>query len=274
MDSAEDLERAATNLVRYALACHAAGKHVRREELRGPVMSGLNARSFKSVLEAANGQLEASFGLRLVALPQHERQLPDSSTSNGGGMQQSKPVARWVLQSALPDAARARLEPVQSDAEAATLGFAATVLSLIFVNNMSITNDQLALYVRRLGPPDCVLPPSEARSDGMASYTTDAQLESAAQAAIAYLVRGGYLDKVSSAGSRQGIGDTQASQALDAGEPDAAAEYTWGPQAKVRFEPLDMARFIAAMAGVECTPDFVKTIGRACGRNIAGAEAA
>ncbi|KAJ2766791.1 hypothetical protein IWQ56_003579, partial [Coemansia nantahalensis] len=62
--------------------------------------------------------------------------------------------------------------------------------------------------------------------------------------------------------------------APDAGEPDAGAEYTWGPQAKVMFEPLDMARFIAAMTGADCTPDFVKTIGRACGRNINAAEPA
>ncbi|KAJ1734534.1 hypothetical protein LPJ61_001020 [Coemansia biformis] len=271
MDAEQDLERAATDMVRYALACHAAGKHIKREDVRGPVMAGLNARSFKSVLDKASGLLEESFGLRIVALPTHERRIADAEPN---GTQQSKPINRWVLQSALPDAARERLEPVQSESEAATLGFAATVLSLVLVNNMSIANDQLVLFVRKLGPPDCVLPPSELRDGVAGAYATDAQLESAAQAAIGYLVKRGYLDKMSAHGARQGISDTQASQVPDAGESDASVEYTWGPQAKVKFEPLDMVRFIAAMAGQECTPDFVKTVARACGRSIAGAEAA
>ncbi|KAJ2161838.1 hypothetical protein GGF46_001146 [Coemansia sp. RSA 552] len=268
MDDRPELERAATDLVRYALACHAAGKPIRREDMRAHVLAGVGARSFKPVMENASQLLQDNFGLRMVPLPAHER------TANRGGhgdtQQSSKPTTKWVLQNALSDTARERLDLVQSDDDKSLLGFAAMVLSLIFVNNMSIANDQLVLYVRKLGPPNCVLPPSEARD--IHTYGTDAQMESAAQSAVSYLVRHGYLDKLLPHGARGGAGETQATQATqqtaDLHEPDSDLEYTWGPQAKVMLQPLDMARFIAAVADQECTPDFIKTIGRAYGQSI------
>ncbi|PIA15827.1 hypothetical protein COEREDRAFT_44205 [Coemansia reversa NRRL 1564] len=246
MESTADLERRATDLVRYALACHAAGKAMRREDIRTHVLSGAGSRGFKPVMDRATSLLEQNFGLQIVPLPVHERR--------GGGVdakdaQQNKAVSKWVLQSTLPDSARARLELEQSDIEKATLGFAATVLSLIFVNNMSISNDQLVLYVRKL--------------------------ESAAQAAIVFLVKQGYLDKVAAHGGagRSTGGETQASQQPhDGNEPDPGQEYTWGPQAKVRFQQLDMTQFIAAVTGQECTIDFIKAVSRAYGQNIVDGE--
>ncbi|KAJ2778702.1 hypothetical protein H4R18_004453 [Coemansia javaensis] len=270
MDSQDDLDRAATDLARFALASHAAGRAMRREDVRALELPGLGGRGFKAALERASRLLEESMGLAIVALPMHERQLAgDAATQQQQQQQQqqqsgSKAPTRWVLQNALPDAARERVQPVQSEDEAATLGFAAAVLSLVFVNNMSISNDQLALYVRRLGPPDCVLPPGESRD--APAYATAAQMDSAAQTAIAFLVRRGYLDRLSPHASA--AGETQAQHPPDGGDAEPGVEYTWGPQAKVRFEPLDMARFIAAMTEQECTPEFVKTVARAYGRDI------
>ncbi|KAJ2609324.1 hypothetical protein H4S08_004097 [Coemansia sp. RSA 1365] len=274
MESPADLERRSTDLVRYALACHAAGKAMRREDIRTHVLSGAGSRGFKPVMDRATSLLEQNFGLQIVPLPVHERR--------GGGVdakdaQQNKAANKWVLQSTLPDSARARLELEQSDIEKSTLGFAAAVLSLIFVNNMSISNDQLVLYVRKLGPPACILPLNE--TDGLSSAhgVTDAQLESAAQAAIGFLVKQGYLDKVAAHGGagRSAGGETQASQQpYDGNEPDPGQEYTWGPQAKVRFQQLDMTRFIAAVTGQECTVDFIKAVSRAYGQNIVDGEAA
>ncbi|KAJ2358171.1 hypothetical protein IWW50_001203 [Coemansia erecta] len=266
-----ELHRAAINMARFALACNAGGKPVKREDVRGPVMAGLNTRSFRLVFELANAFLEEDFALKMVPLPQHEKK-----TAGGEAKDASKATTRWVLQSVLPDEARERLELELASDEQAVLGFAAMVLSLVFVNNMSISNDQLVLYVRKLGPPECVLPADEARNLGAAGSATDAQMESAAQAAIAYLVRHSYLDKVAAHGadSRQGFGETQATQHTADADADAGLEYTWGPQAKVKFKPLDMARFIAAVSEQECTPDFIKAIGRACGQNIAGAGSA
>ncbi|KAJ2084102.1 hypothetical protein H4R24_000311 [Coemansia sp. RSA 988] len=272
MESTADLERRATDLVRYALACHAAGKAMRREDIRTHVLSGAGARGFKPIMDRATSLLEQSFGLRIIPLPVHERRGGSVEVKDS---QQNKVTNKWVLQSTLPDSARARLELEQSEDEKATLGFAATVLSLIFVNNMSISNDQLVLYVRKLGPPACILPASEADSVSTSHGVTDAQLESAAQAAIVSLVKQGYLDKVSAQGStaRHTSGETQASQQPgDSNEPDPGQEYTWGPQAKVRFQQLDMTRFIAAVTGQECTHEFIKAVSRAYGQNIANTE--
>ncbi|KAJ2315529.1 hypothetical protein IWW51_000985 [Coemansia sp. RSA 2702] len=273
MEAETEVVRAAINLVRFALACNASGKAIKREEIRGPVLDGLATRSFRRVFDLANEFLREDFGLQMVPLPHHEKKLAATEAKD---TQASKAVTRWVLQSSLPDEARERLELVQVKDDQAVLGFAAMVLSLVFVNNMSISNEQLVLYVRKLGPPLCVLPAAESRDMESVGYTTDAQMESAAQAAIAFLVRQGYLDKVSSLGAsgRQGIGETQSTQQVAEADADPGQEYTWGPQAKVKFKPLDMARFIATVSGQECTSEFIKTIGRACGQDIATAEAA
>ncbi|KAI8325676.1 hypothetical protein GQ54DRAFT_308137 [Martensiomyces pterosporus] len=273
-ETTASVDRAATDLVRYALACHASGKSIKREGIREHVMSGINPRSMKQVMDRANSLLELHFGLTMAPLPLHEKTLLGGEaqhTDQPHSASSTRASNKWVLQSKLPDTSRQRLELEQSSDEAAILGFAAAVLSLIFVNNMSMSVDQLVLYVRKLGPPECVLLPNEARI-GIAAYATDAQMESAALEAISYLAKRGYLDKVTSAASgAQAHGETQATQAASAGDSDAGVEYTWGPQAKVEFQPIDMARFIAATTGQECTAEFIKTVGRAYGRDIAGA---
>ncbi|KAJ2355666.1 hypothetical protein H4S02_012897, partial [Coemansia sp. RSA 2611] len=248
-------ERTAIDLARYALACHASGKPLKRENLKTQVPSNVSTRNIRRLLDRASELLTQNFGLKMVPLPSHEKVLTAAPKA------QPAPT-KWVLQSTLPDASRQRLDLPQSDDNQAILGFAATVLSLVFVSNMSVSVDQLVLYVRKLGPPQCIAPadPSDA---------SDAQLDSAAREAIAYLTRHGYLDKVklgASAGDH-GTSETQATQQpIDSGDhSDDGMVYTWGPKAKVEFQPLDMARFIAAATGQECTDDFLRTIGRAYG---------
>ncbi|KAJ1665438.1 hypothetical protein IW140_003408 [Coemansia sp. RSA 1813] len=273
------IERTATDLARYALACNAAGKPIRREGIRDSVMAGSGVRNMKQVLDSASQLLEQTLGLKMVALPPHEKTLlgNDAQQTSTASSAASKSANKWMLVSALPDDVRSRLDPAQSSRNRAITGFAAVVLSLIFVNNMSIPAEQLILYVRKMGPPDCVLASSTdaehgvgrgASSDGI----TDAQMESAAREAIDYLARVGFLDKVSVHAQirMDSAVNTQAThqQQQDDAASDAAFEYTWGPQAKIRFAPLDMARFVAAMTGEECSTDFVKTISRAYGRPI------
>ncbi|KAJ2491794.1 hypothetical protein IWW37_001993 [Coemansia sp. RSA 2050] len=245
-------ERKAIDLVRYALACHASGKPLKRENLKAHVLGNTPARNTRQLLDRANELLTQNFGLKMVALPSHEKVLTAAPKA------QPAP-AKWVLQSTLPDAARQRLDLPQSDDDQAILGFAATVLSLVFVSNMSVSVDQLVLYVRKLGPPQCIAPVDSRGA-------SDAHLDSAAREAIAYLTRHGYLDKV-----KLGASETQATQQpTDGGDHhDDGMVYTWGPKAKIEFQPLDMARFIAAATGQECTEDFLRIIGRAYGSNIA-----
>ncbi|KAJ2440057.1 hypothetical protein GGF42_007754 [Coemansia sp. RSA 2424] len=143
---------------------------------------------------------------------------------------------------------------------------------------MSVSVDQLVLYVRKLGPPpECIL----ASGDRVSEHSSDAHMESVAREAINYLTRQGYLDKVKlsarggGGGGESAVNETQATQQpLDGGgndgdRHDEGMVYTWGPKAKVEFQPLDMVRFIAAATGQECSDEFVKTIGRAYGSNIA-----
>ncbi|KAJ2506227.1 hypothetical protein H4217_009059 [Coemansia sp. RSA 1939] len=286
-DSGGGIERAASDLARYALACNAAGKPMRREGIRDTVMGGSSgARNMKQVLERASQLLEQTMGLKIVALPAHEKtilgddtqaltqtqtQTQAASASTQAAATTAKATNKWVLVSSLPDDTRLRLEPAQSTNDRAIAGFAAVVLSLIFVNNMSVGAEQLVLFVRKLGPPDCALALASDSASGSSNSArgglTDAQMDSAAREAIDYLVRAGFLDKATAhaQGRMDAAINTQATQNH---QHDASFEYTWGPLAKTRFAPLDMARFVAEMTGVECSADFIKTISRAYGRTI------
>ncbi|KAJ1642179.1 hypothetical protein J3B02_003627 [Coemansia erecta] len=273
-DVSRELERAAIKLVRYALACQAAKKPMRREVIRDLVKTDSGAGKLSNVFTHANYLLSKDFGLEIVSLPVHEKQLVYRDNAQNTQQQtssKSSTVNKWVLQSVLPDNARALLEVEQGKDEREIAGFAATVLSLIFVNNMSMPADQLLLYVRKLGPPECIHSP-EGSGNMRSSRLSESQLESAAREAISYLVNLGYLDKVSSSTSGATNGsamETQATQrANDAGDGDTGMEYVWGPAAKTKFQPMDMARFIAAITGQECTAEFVKTISRAYGNRI------
>ncbi|KAJ2362655.1 hypothetical protein IW150_006952 [Coemansia sp. RSA 2607] len=273
-DVQRDVERLAIKLVRYALACQASGKPIRREGIRAQVLTGAGSTKFKSLIESANAMLKSDFGLEMVPLPVHEKTLVygDNVQNTQQVNAQAKAINKWVLQNVLPDDARLKLELEQDEDESAIFGFATTVLSLIFVNNMSLPSDQLIMYVRRLGPPKCMWS-SESIRNVDDENRSDAQLDSDARVAVAYLVSHGYLDRVTSSGSAgagQGMmGDTQATQqANDAGDGDSAFEYVWGPLAKTQFQPMDMVRFIADVSDKECSDDFVKTISRAYGRNI------
>ncbi|KAJ2233644.1 hypothetical protein H4R99_003270 [Coemansia sp. RSA 1722] len=272
-DVSQELERAAIKFVRYALACQASKKPMRREVFRDLIKTDSGAGKFTNVLAYANSLLNKDFGLEIVPLPVHEKQLVYGENTQNTQQTSSKAstVNKWVLQSILPDDARTQLEIEQDKDERQVSGFAATVLSLVFVNNMSVPADQLVLFVRKLGPPECIHSlqgSKDAYSEGM----SESQLESAAREAIAYLVSLGYLDKVSASSGSPANGsamETQATQrANDAGDGDAGIEYVWGPMAKTRFQPMDMARFVAAVTGQECTAEFVKTISRAYGKRI------
>ncbi|KAJ1943803.1 hypothetical protein GGF37_002485 [Kickxella alabastrina] len=279
-------ERMAADLVRHALACHASNKPIRREGIREQIISGSNVRAMKSIFDRANEMLAQDFGLTMVPLPSHEKTLMYGANSNDpaqesqhiGPAKTSAPVNRWVLQSVLPDSMRRDLELEQSDNEKAILGFATTVLSLIFVSNMSVSMDQLIMYVRKLGPPECIRTTESTRESLAAGSLSDAQMESTAREAVNYLVRQGYLDKVAASAASGSRGETQSTQLAtqqasnDIAESDIGMEYTWGPAAKTKFQPIDMARFIAAVTGQECTSEFVKTIGRAYGKSITDQE--
>ncbi|KAJ2664913.1 hypothetical protein IWW48_000527 [Coemansia sp. RSA 1200] len=286
-DSGGGIERAASDLARYALACNAAGKPMRREGIRDTVMGGSGgARNMKQVLDRASKLLEQTMGLKIVALPAHEKtilgddtqtltltqtqmqmQTQTASASTQAATATAKATNKWVLVSSLPDDTRLRLEPAQSTNDRAIAGFAAVVLSLIFVNNMSVGAEQLVLFVRKLGPPDCALALASDSANSTRGGLTDAQMDSAAREAIDYLVRAGFLDKATAhaQGRMDAAINTQATQNQ---QHDASFEYTWGPLAKTRFTPLDMARFVAELTGVECSADFIKTISRAYGRTI------
>ncbi|KAJ2719210.1 hypothetical protein GGI07_005349 [Coemansia sp. Benny D115] len=293
----DDVQRLAINIVRYALACHASAKPIRRDNIRSQIAAGVSPRTLKTALDRANEMLSQDFGLTMCVLPAHEKVLAYSDTSTTGhtdnhhsgttasngsatAAKNTAAQSKWVLQSILPDECRKVLELELNRPEQELLGFAAMVLSLIFVSNMSVPVDQLVMYVRKLGPPDSLLLSAESRdSNGNSGSTmSHAQMESAAREAIGLLVRRGYLDRVSTGVSAAGnslVAESQATQAATqqiADSNDASAdtgmEYTWGPTAKTMFQPMDMVRFIAEMSGQECTDDLVKTVSRAYGKHI------
>ncbi|KAJ1945000.1 hypothetical protein FBU59_002441 [Linderina macrospora] len=260
-------ERIAIDIARYALAAHASQKPLRRDALRS-FFKDTSARHFKTSLDRANELLQLHFGLAMVPYPVREKKSTDAPTQGAA----SKPVTRWALQSTLPQTCRQELQARQAKEERELMGFVAAVLSLVLVSNMGIGMDQLVLYVRKLGPPTHLAALAAATADGGSrisasdAIASDAQLDSLAREAIAGLVRRGYLDKIAprtASASQAGGGNDDANN-----DDDSGVELTWGPQAKVEFQPIDITRFIAATTGQECSAEFVKKIGRAFGRNI------
>lgn len=262
VENNSNFTRTRNDLIRYALSCHASQKPIRREGIRERVINdAFPSRDFKPLFNDANQQLQDIFGLSMVPLPVHFKTL------NQADSKPQQAPSRWVLQSTLPDPARQLLGPLTSHEDHPEVGFVSVVLSLVLVSNMSLPVDQLALYVRKLGPPQQTR--SRSRSRGSSSgggsssafFTSDSQMESWARDSIHQLQKQGYLDKVT-----QSLHATQMTQQSE--DADEHSVYTWGPRAKTEYQPKDLTQMIAQLAGVECTDEFVQKISRAYGRKI------
>ncbi|KAJ1970350.1 hypothetical protein H4R35_005921 [Dimargaris xerosporica] len=242
-------EDKAIELVRYALFCEYRKTSIRREDFNKKLLTD-NPRGFNNVLAKANGLLQHIFGLTLTELPAREKsvyppsqasrriaQSKESRTTNKHGL-----VVTNVLQidGALED------EPaLQWGSELGSLGTTATILSIIFLNNMALTSDQLRYHLLKL---DLLNGPG------------DAEERVSALPLVRQLVRQGYLEQ-QAIGHAEGLSQVATQGTSD--NPVQQHEYRWGPRAKVEFPPNRMAAFIAHITGEPVTPSLLRQLEQA-----------
>ncbi|KAJ1918445.1 hypothetical protein H4219_002600 [Mycoemilia scoparia] len=247
-----NLERLAQDLVRYALACQASKKTIKREDIRTKVLADHHKSAFNGILAHAQNILKVTFGLQLVELPANER---GGATKTGAKEKQSsKTVQTWVLQSILPAQTRQALPIPLDEEKEKTMGLLVVVLSLIFVNNSNLPEDALTYYLKELGVPKLK------GFENMVQGDTEAYIRQI----LSNFIKAGYLNKVNSTVTQASVSTQTQTQATE----DMLFHYYWGPRAKVEFSPRDIAEIIAELSGEECNAEFLDRVGRARGEKI------
>lgn len=156
-DSGNEVDvRLAKKLVRYALSCEFSRTAIRREGIKERVLGNNHGRSFKKVLELAQKQLRAVWGMELRELPVREkmtlhekRQAMKSASQARGGS------GAYILTSTLPEPYRsaAVLRPSKTpgeDDEAIYAGFYTLVLAFIWLSSGELSDQKLRRYLVRL----------------------------------------------------------------------------------------------------------------------------
>ncbi|KAJ1985606.1 hypothetical protein H4R33_003905 [Dimargaris cristalligena] len=235
----EVLERKACDVVRYALFSEYRRQIIKRDDINKKILVE-NTRSFPVVFAAAQKRLRDIFGMELVELPAREKGTNATSQVSrraAASKEKSQVKLGWVLCNVLDYNQGAGPGVLDWSNENRQMGITATVLSLIFLNNMSLTSDRLEYYLQKLD----VQPPNMALEEKYPFATV-----------LAPLVKTGYLERINLGhGDGQGSGGTHGggnSAAASSGGGEAysgTVEYRWGPRAKVEYPPRQMAGFIA-----------------------------
>ncbi|KAJ1977629.1 hypothetical protein H4R34_003506 [Dimargaris verticillata] len=244
-------EEKAIELVRYALFCEYRKTSIKREDFNKKLLTD-NPRGFNSVLAKANGLLQHIFGLTITELPAREKSAYSSSQANRRVVQgkESRTTSKYglvVTNLLQPDCALDDEPALEWGSQLGSLGTTATILSIIFLNNMSLTSEQLRYHLLKLD---------------LLNGPTDAEERVSALPLVRQLVRQGYLEQ-QVIGHAEGLSQAATQGASD--NPVQQHEYRWGPRAKVEFPPNRMAAFIAHITGEPVTPSLLRQLEQASG---------
>ncbi|CAG8481715.1 236_t:CDS:2 [Ambispora gerdemannii] len=212
--SDDEINRKVKGLVRLALFSERKKTPIRREDMVKKVLQE-HSRAFQEIFEQAQDELRDVFGMEMGA---------------------STICKSYALISILPQQIK-NTDLIQWHEEEATMGLLTVILSLIFVNGQTLSDDQLRSYTNRL----------HIRGD----HETFGELDKT----LMTFVKQGYLDK-------------QKSGLVDQVSEKEHFEYRWGPRAKVEFPENSIVQFIKTIYGREAGPDFAKQIQRASGGGI------
>ncbi|RKP11098.1 MAGE homology domain-containing protein [Thamnocephalis sphaerospora] len=228
-----EMNRKVKDLVRLALAAERQRVPLKREDIAKKVLKD-HSRAFRVIFEKTQVQLRRVFGMELVELPTREKaqQIGVSAARRAAVHREKTSTNTFVLRSILPAELR-HAELIDWGEDAALMGFSMVVLSLIYVNERTLSEERLHHYLRKLGVTERPHP----------------QLKSL-EVALMRMVKIGYLDRVTSSG--------------DSGDV-SAIEYRWGPRAKVEMDEREMADFVVKVFGDQAPADLVQSIRRASG---------
>ncbi|KAJ1915202.1 hypothetical protein IWQ60_008521 [Tieghemiomyces parasiticus] len=248
----EAQDRKVNDLVRLALFSEYRKYPIKREDINRRILVD-QTRTFPVIFTEAQKRLRHVFGLEMVELPARDKPGATQGNAVTRRAAQSKdkaPTAKtgFILRNLLamripkphPDLAEAETGAVLHwGNENRMMGIVATILSLIFLNQMAIPGERLEYYLQRL--------------DLQVSSADRAEEKYPFAAVLAPLVKQGYLERIS-LGARDGTGagasgDTTGPRG-GGGSGDAATqlvEYRWGPRAKVEYPPRRLAGFIAEL---------------------------
>ncbi|KAI9594706.1 MAGE family-domain-containing protein [Syncephalis fuscata] len=233
----EELERKVKDFVRLALCSERRRVPLKRGDISEKVLME-HSRAFQLIYERAQIQLREVFGMELIELPTKEKshKIGVSASRRAVVNREKTSSNTFILRSILPKELR-RENLIDWREDTAFYGFTLTVLSLIYVNERRLTEDQLRPLLKRLGVTD----------------RTHPQLESL-DAALLRMSKIKYLDRLV-------IGpDSQA-------EP-SAIEYRWGPRAKVEVAEEELIDFITEIFGEQAPAGLAESAKRASGANV------
>ncbi|EXJ64294.1 hypothetical protein A1O7_00630 [Cladophialophora yegresii CBS 114405] len=153
-------------LVRLALATEYSRTPLRRSDISAKILkdansstSGISRASFQKIFEGAQKVLQDTFGMQLTELPSREKtslkerrtQATQTKVSSSSASTKS-----WVLVSTLPDELKTNrllMQPSLApsvETEAQYTALYTFILSLIFLNASSITDQKLERYLKRV----------------------------------------------------------------------------------------------------------------------------
>ncbi|PFH56093.1 hypothetical protein XA68_17077 [Ophiocordyceps unilateralis] len=147
--------RLGKKLVRYAISCEYSRTTIRREGIKERVL-GSHGRSFKKVLELAQKQLRAVWGMELRELPVREKMtLHEKRQAMKSASQTRTGSGAYILTSTLPESYRsaAVLRPSKTpgeEEEATYAAFYTMVLTFIWLNAGELSDQKLRRYLMRL----------------------------------------------------------------------------------------------------------------------------
>ncbi|CAG8531069.1 1000_t:CDS:2 [Ambispora leptoticha] len=233
--SEEEINRKVKGLIRLALFSERKKTPIRREDMVKKVLQE-HSRAFQEIFEQAQDELRDIFGMEMVEMPSKEKKdfagtgAARRANANKGASTNCK---SYALISILPQQMRNN-DLIQWHDEEAMMGLLTVILSLIFVNGQTLSDDQLRSYTNRLhirGEHECF----------------------------------GELDKTLMTFVKQGYLDRQKSGLVDQVSEKEHFEYRWGPRAKVEFPENSIIQFIKTIYGRDAGPDLAKQIQRASG---------
>ncbi|KAI8079973.1 MAGE family-domain-containing protein [Halteromyces radiatus] len=235
-EKTDGLERKVKDLVRYALACEHKKVVIRREDIKKKVLQD-RSRQFNIIFGRAQEKLYDVFGMTLLELPVNEKTskantttAPASSQSTSSPSIPTKPSSsNYILCNSLNKQEYTASGLIhQTDEQYESLGLLYFILSLIFVNEQELEEEELKRLLGRAGVKE--------------RTATFGDLDKT----LALYVKQGYLQRSKDVGGETNI-------------------YQWGPRSKTELSSKDLARFIASIYRTEDVEAFEKDLLKAAG---------
>lgn len=246
-----------SSLVRFGLFGSTRRTALRVDDMRSK-LGGVTASEFRSALKRANEVLIETFGLEFVpyaskdevinrAPLENRSTLPLSTLTVGSQASQdtkfySKPA--YLVRRVSPSDLIGSFPLHMATNDSISLSATVIVLTLVFLNGMSMEQAQLIHHLRTL------------RFDVI--QTKDQELEKY----LTSLCKSGYLAVITPSLSTQSS-DVRANQSAN-----DMLEYVWGPRALIEFDMESICLFVSETLGIELDDGLIEKLRKVSGEQI------